>query len=42
LRTSKSKTTGIAPPRLMSVFDRFERGVPMQQYGGLGLGLYIT
>jgi signal transduction histidine kinase len=33
---------GIAPERLPHVFDRFERAVSAQHYGGLGLGLYIT
>jgi signal transduction histidine kinase/CheY-like chemotaxis protein len=33
---------GIAPENLSRVFDRFERAVSVRQYGGLGLGLYIT
>ena len=33
---------GIAPERLATIFDRFERGVSARKYGGLGLGLYIT
>ena len=33
---------GISPGDLKRVFDRFERAVPTQHYGGLGLGLYIT
>jgi PAS domain S-box-containing protein len=31
---------GIAPERVESLFQRFERAVPVSQYGGLGLGLY--
>jgi signal transduction histidine kinase len=33
---------GIAPDRLPHIFERFERGVSVKSYGGLGLGLYIT
>jgi signal transduction histidine kinase len=33
---------GIPPDRLDSVFDAFERAVPMENYGGLGLGLYVA
>jgi signal transduction histidine kinase len=33
---------GIDPDRLPHVFERFERAVPWANYGGLGLGLYIT
>jgi signal transduction histidine kinase len=33
---------GIDPSRLAHVFERFERGVSAQHYGGLGLGLYIA
>jgi signal transduction histidine kinase len=33
---------GIAPDRLPHVFERFERAVSVREYGGLGLGLYIT
>ena len=33
---------GIAPERLAHIFDRFERGVPASQFGGLGLGLFIV
>jgi predicted ATPase/signal transduction histidine kinase len=32
---------GIAPDRQARIFERFERGVPTQHYGGLGLGLYM-
>ena len=33
---------GIQPERLKEVFNRYERGVPMKNFGGLGLGLYIV
>ncbi|UJR87235.1 MULTISPECIES: sensor histidine kinase [Sandaracinus] len=33
---------GIAPDKLLSIFDRFQRGVSPRNYGGLGLGLYIV
>jgi predicted ATPase/signal transduction histidine kinase len=33
---------GIEAARLGRVFDRFERGVSADHYGGLGLGLYIA
>ncbi len=33
---------GIAPEALGRIFDRFERAVSERNYGGLGLGLYIT
>ncbi|MDI1452053.1 GAF domain-containing sensor histidine kinase [Polyangium sp. 6x1] len=33
---------GILPERLPHIFERFERAVPAQAYGGLGLGLYIV
>lgn len=33
---------GISPERLPHVFEQFERAVPTQHYGGLGLGLYIV
>jgi PAS domain S-box-containing protein len=33
---------GIAPEDLERIFGRFERAVPTRQYGGLGLGLYIS
>jgi PAS domain S-box-containing protein len=33
---------GIAPADAERIFARFERAAPSQNYGGLGLGLYIT
>jgi signal transduction histidine kinase len=34
--------TGIDPERLPYIFEKFERGVSTLNYGGFGLGLYIT
>jgi signal transduction histidine kinase len=33
---------GIAPEHQARIFERFERAVSERNYGGLGLGLYIT
>jgi len=33
---------GIAPEHLGRIFGKFERAVSERNYGGLGLGLYIT
>jgi signal transduction histidine kinase len=33
---------GVSPDKLETIFGRFERGVPVKAYGGLGLGLYIA
>jgi signal transduction histidine kinase len=33
---------GIAPADLERIFGRFERAVSVRNYGGLGLGLYMT
>src|SRR4051794_22293936 len=33
---------GMSPELVARLFTPFERGVPAGQYGGLGLGLYIT
>ena len=33
---------GIAEEYLERVFDRFERAVSVRNFGGLGLGLYVT
>ncbi|MCY1061504.1 AAA family ATPase [Nannocystis sp. SCPEA4] len=40
--TIKDHGIGIDPARLPRIFERFERGVSAQSYGGLGLGLYIA
>ncbi|MCY1005073.1 trifunctional serine/threonine-protein kinase/ATP-binding protein/sensor histidine kinase [Nannocystis pusilla] len=40
--TIRDHGLGIDPDRLPKIFDRFERGVSAQNYGGLGLGLYIA
>jgi PAS domain S-box-containing protein len=36
------KGPGIPEEDLPRLFNRFERAAPMQHYGGLGLGLYVT
>jgi len=33
---------GIAPVRLPALFEPFERAVPKEHFGGLGMGLYIA
>ena len=33
---------GVTPDLQLRIFDRFARAVPPEQYGGLGLGLYIS
>jgi signal transduction histidine kinase len=33
---------GVAPEALERIFDRFERAVSSTEYGGLGLGLFLT
>ncbi len=38
----KDHGIGIAPENLERIFDRFERAVPSDNIGGLGLGLYIS
>jgi PAS domain S-box-containing protein len=40
--TVRDEGIGIAPEALSRIFGRFERGVSDRQYGGLGLGLYIS
>jgi len=38
----KDEGIGISPQDARRIFDRFERAVPTQNYGGMGLGLFIT
>lgn len=38
----RDRGIGIAPERLPTIFQRFERAAPGSGYGGLGLGLYIA
>ncbi|HEX5745008.1 MAG TPA: ATP-binding protein [Archangium sp.] len=38
----KDHGIGIAPEDLERIFGKFERAVPVRQYGGFGLGLYIV
>ena len=38
----KDHGIGIAPEQYERLFARFERGVSRRQYGGFGLGLWIT
>jgi PAS domain S-box-containing protein len=38
----KDRGIGIPPTALGRIFERFERAVSADSYGGLGLGLYIT
>ena len=38
----RDRGIGIAPEDLERIFGRFERAVSTRQYGGLGLGLYIS
>jgi PAS domain S-box-containing protein len=40
--TVKDQGIGIAPEHQARIFERFERAVSDRNYGGLGLGLYIT
>jgi signal transduction histidine kinase len=42
LLTVRDHGIGIAPDKLPHIFKRFERAVPVHEYGGLGLGLYIA
>jgi PAS domain S-box-containing protein len=40
--TVQDQGIGIAPEHQERIFERFERAVSERNYGGLGLGLYIT
>ncbi|HYG68101.1 MAG TPA: sensor histidine kinase, partial [Anaeromyxobacteraceae bacterium] len=40
--TVADRGIGIAREEQERVFDRFERAVPSEHFGGLGLGLYIA
>jgi signal transduction histidine kinase/integral membrane sensor domain MASE1 len=40
--TLRDRGIGIAPEDQARIFERFERAVSGQHYGGLGMGLYIT
>jgi PAS domain S-box-containing protein len=40
--TVRDEGIGIAPGDLQRIFGRFERAVSERNYGGLGLGLYVT
>lgn len=40
--TVKDDGIGIPPEHVDRIFDRFERAVSSKNYGGLGLGLFIT
>jgi signal transduction histidine kinase len=40
--TVRDEGIGIAPEHLSRIFGRFERAVSERNYGGLGLGLYIS
>jgi PAS domain S-box-containing protein len=38
----RDRGIGIAPEMRQRIYQPFERAVPMRQYGGLGVGLYIV
>jgi signal transduction histidine kinase len=40
--TVRDHGIGMSPQDAARVFERFERAVSVRNYGGLGLGLYIT
>jgi signal transduction histidine kinase len=40
--TVRDNGIGISPEHLPRIFDRFERAVSAEHFGGLGLGLYLT
>jgi signal transduction histidine kinase len=40
--TVKDHGIGIAPEKIERIFNKFERAVTSDNYGGLGLGLFIS
>ncbi len=40
--TVRDEGIGIAPEDLPRIFEKFSRAVPARNYGGLGLGLFLT
>ncbi|MDC0709893.1 GAF domain-containing sensor histidine kinase [Stigmatella sp. ncwal1] len=40
--TVRDEGIGISPEHLPRIFERFERAVSAEHFGGLGLGLYLT
>jgi signal transduction histidine kinase len=40
--TVRDHGIGIAPEEQARIFERFERGVPVRHYGGMGLGLWLV
>jgi signal transduction histidine kinase len=40
--TVRDEGIGISPEHLPRIFDRFERAVSAEHFGGFGLGLYLT
>ncbi|SEL78198.1 GAF domain-containing protein [Stigmatella aurantiaca] len=40
--TVRDEGIGISPENLSRIFERFERAVSAEHFGGLGLGLYLT
>jgi signal transduction histidine kinase len=42
LLSVRDQGIGVPAEQQGRIFDRFERAVPARNYGGLGLGLYIT
>ncbi len=40
--TVRDHGTGIAPDHLPALFEPFERAVPKEHFGGMGMGLYVA
>jgi PAS domain S-box-containing protein len=38
----RDRGPGLPEGQILRMFERFERGVPMRHFGGLGLGLYLV